>query len=250
MTWLLAVAVAVAVLLFRVRGVLAVLLSETNMRAGDYEGALRKIRWLSLGIPNITALHKEGLVLSLAGRPSEAAQRYRKALAMAKGSCYTVERLHACLGYALMDLGKYEEAEQCFHHAIEAGDITGNSQDGLAELRVVQGVDAVQALAYAGQAIEYAKRRADQRIPAAYCAHRAWALALLGRGEDAREQLQQALSVPEPKTRSSASLHWRIGMLFAIQRAEEAREHFHIGLEADPRGKYGSRCEQQLRRAA
>jgi tetratricopeptide (TPR) repeat protein len=246
---LVGVSLLVMIMLFKARGVLAVVLSERNMRVGDYDGALRKLRWMGLGRPNALILHKRGLVLSLAGRPKEAVDCYRKALAVSQsGPAYPRERLHACLGYALMDLGRYDEAEQCFHHAIEQGDHTGNSQDGLAEIRLAQGIEPEKALAYAGQAIHHAKRRQDGRIPGSYFAHQAWALALLGRSEEARESLVLALSVPEPNRRGSASLHWRAGMvLLAMQQTEEANSHFQIAHQVDPRGKYGNRCLELLR---
>jgi tetratricopeptide (TPR) repeat protein len=244
-----AVLLFVVVLLYRARGVLAVISSERNMRVGDYDGAIRKLRWFGLGRPNALVLHKKGLVLSLAGRPREAVECYRKALSVAqKSSGYPRERLQACLGYALMDLCRYEEAEQCFHHAIEQGDHTGNSQDGLAEIRLAQGIEPEKALAYAGQAIHHAKRRPDGRIPGSYFAHQAWALALLGRNEEARESLVLALSVPETNRRGSASLHWRAGMvLLAMNQTDEANSHFQIAHQADPRGKYGNRCRELLR---
>src|ERR1035438_6152048 len=140
-----AVLVMVAALLFQARGVLAVILSKPKMQVGDYDGALRITRWVSLGFPSPMLLHREGLTLSLAGRLSEAEQRYRKALAMAAGSKYPVERLHACLGYVLMDRGRYDEAEQCFQRAIKAGDVTGSSQAGLAEVLLAQGAEAETA---------------------------------------------------------------------------------------------------------
>jgi tetratricopeptide (TPR) repeat protein len=224
---------------------------ERRMLVGDYDGALRRLRWMSFA-PNVFVLHKGALILSLAGRPAEAEPRYRKALVMASsGSRYPRERLHASLGYALMDLGRYDEAEQCFHRAIEAGDHTGNSQDGLGELRLAQGVETEKALGYFNQAIEHAKRRAGRRIPGVYYTHRAWALALLGRSEEARESLAHALDVREPYAHGRAAVSWRAGMaLLAMQQTEEARKHFQTGCEADPRGKYGGRCESQLRGAA
>lgn len=233
--------------LFSARAILAMALAEKRMRAGDYDGALRRLRLASLGIPNLMTLHKEGLILSLAGRPGEAERRYLTALAMARGSVYPVERLHACLGYALLDLCRYDEAEACFHRAIEAGDHTGNSQDGLAELRLAQGKQAAEALGFANQAIQHATRRPDGCVPGSYYAHRAWALALLGRREEAREALDQALRAGAANARGAASLHWRVGMvLLAMQREEEAQEHFEIGANADPGGKYGRRCQGLL----
>jgi tetratricopeptide (TPR) repeat protein len=239
------------VFVFRTWGRLVMTSCERKMLVGDYDGALRRLRWLSF-TPSVFMLHKGALILSLAGRAAEAEPRYRKALSMAlSGRRYPRERLHASLGYALMDLGRYDEAEQCFHRAIEAGDNTGNSQDGLGELRLAQGVETEQALGYFNHAIERAKRRAGGRIPGVYYTHRAWALALLGRNEEARESLTQALVVREPYAHGRAAVSWRAGMaLLAMHQTEEARKHFQTGREADPRGQYGGRCESQLRGAA
>jgi tetratricopeptide (TPR) repeat protein len=248
MTYLAILALAVvAALLFQARGVIAVILCNPKMQVGDYDGALRIARWVSLGFPNPLLLHREALTLSLAGRLSEAEQRYRKALAMTAGTKYRVERLHACLGYVLMDRGRYDEAEQSFQRAIKAGDVTGSSQAGLAELRLAQGVEAEKALEYAGQAMERAKRRPGKPVAGPFWSDQAWALALLGRGEEAREALAQAMRVPEASVFGRAEMHWRAGMaLEALQQTEEARGHFQMGHDLDPRGKYGRRCVEHL----
>jgi tetratricopeptide (TPR) repeat protein len=240
--------VAVTATVYKARGVIGVIWAEGKMRAGDYDGALRRLRWAGLGSPNAVLLHKQGLVLALAGRSDEAEVRYRKALELVqRGSVYPRERLLASLGYALIDLVRDGEAEQCFHRAIEAGDETGNAQDGLAELRLVRGVEAETALDYAGQAIEHARRRADGRIPGSYYALQAWALGLLGRDAEAREALGLAFSRLEPNARRGASLHWRAGMaLAAMREPEEARQHFQKGRELDARGKYGRLCAERL----
>ena len=239
--------VAVAALLFKARGVIAVIVCNPKMQVGDYDGALRIVRWVSLGFPNPLLLHKEGLTLSLAGRLSDAEKRYRNALAMAAGTKYPVERLHACLGYVLVDRGRYDEAEHCFERAIKAGDVTGSPQAGLAELRLAQGVEAEKALEYAGQAIEHAKRIPGKPVPAPFWSDEAWALALLGRGDDAREALAQAMRVPEASVFGRAEMHWRAGMvLAAMQQPEEAWKHFEMGHKADPHGKYGRRCGEHL----
>ena len=249
MTYLAILAVvAVAALLFKARGVIGVILSDAKMRAGDYDGALRRLHWSSLGSPNALLLHKEGLILLMAGRPAEADLCFRKALGMVQGgSAYPRQRLLASQGYALIDLARYDEAEQCFCRAIEVGDRTGNSQDGLAELRLVRGVEIDEALAYTGEAIEHAKLRPDGRIPGSYWALRAWALALLDRAGEVGPALAEAIRVPEPNARTRASLHWRAGMaLEALQQTVEAREHFQMGHDLDPRGKYGRRCVEHL----
>ena len=245
---LIAVSAFVAALLFKARGVIAVILCTSKMQTGDYDGALRIARWVSLGFPNPLLLHKEALTLLFADRPAEAEACCRKALDMAESNpAYRWERLHASLGCVLIDLARYDEAERCFHRAIEMGDLTGNSQDGLAELRLVQGVEAEKALDYAGQAIEHAKRRPGGRIPGAYYAHRAWALGLLGRAEEARDPLAQSLREPSASAFGSGDQNWRAGMaLTAMQQPEEARKHFEMGRDADPRGKYGRRCGAHL----
>jgi tetratricopeptide (TPR) repeat protein len=236
-------------LLFQARGIFGAVLSHARVKVGDYDGALRRARSFSLGVPNAASLHREGLILTLAGRAAEAEQRYRKALGMLRSdSRYPRERLHASLGSALLDLGRYGEAERCFHDAIEAGDVTGNSQDGLAELRVVQGQEAEAALDYSRQAIERARRREGRPVPGPYHANQAWALALLGRSEEARAPLAEAVRDQLSLPSGIAGLHWRAGMaLLAMNQPAEARQHFQIGRDADPRGKYGRRCAEQLR---
>jgi tetratricopeptide (TPR) repeat protein len=241
------VLVVAGALLFQARGVIAVILCKSKMQVGDYDGALRISRWVSLGFPNPLLLHRDALTLSFAGRLSDAEKRYRKALEMAASTKYPVERLHACLGYVLMDRGRYDEAEQCFQRAIKAGDVTGSSQAGLAELRLAQGVEAEKALEYASQSIEHAKRRPGKPVPGPFCADEAWALALLGRGDEAREALTQAMRVPEASVPGRAEMHWRAGMtMAAMQQPEEAWKHFEMGHKADPRGKYGRRCGEHL----
>ena len=68
--------------------IFGILLSKKRMVVGDHDGALRRARWTSLGVPNIMSLHNEGLVRSLAGRSGEAEPCYRAALTMAGGSAY------------------------------------------------------------------------------------------------------------------------------------------------------------------
>ena len=44
-------------------------------------------------------------------------------------------------------------------------------------------------------------------------------------------------------------MHWRAGMtMAAMQQPEEAWKHFEMGHKADPRGKYGRRCAELLRK--
>jgi len=243
--------VFVVVYLYLVRDKMGFGLSRARMRKGDYEGALHCLRWTSLGNPTVFCLHAEGLTLSQFGHLAEAERRYRRALAMVQsGARYPRERLHACLGFVLLDGGRYDEAEQSFQRAIEAGDRTGNSQSGLAEALLAKGVEPDKALAYINQAIELVGRRVGGRLWPFYQVQ-AWALASLARNEEARETLARALSAPEGDLTASgkAEREWRAGMaLLAMQQTEEACKHFRSGKDADPRGKYGHRCKELLRR--
>ncbi|MGB7761444.1 MAG: tetratricopeptide repeat protein [Bryobacteraceae bacterium] len=249
--WLLAGFFAV-LFLYQVRGILGSIVSDARKRAGDYDGALRCLRWTSLGHPSPRVLCNEGLTLCQAGRLKEAERCCRRGLAKLKsGSSYP--RLHGVLGYVLLDSGRYDEAEQSFRHAIGEGDKTGASHAGLAELLLVQGVETEKSLAYTRQGIELAQGRPGGRVHWAHYANQAWALGLLGRGEEARESLTLALRKPERGLSASAiaERHWRAGMaLLAMQEPAEARKHFRMGKDADPRGKYGHRCKELLRKTA
>jgi tetratricopeptide (TPR) repeat protein len=249
MTFLAILAVAaVAAMLFQARGVIAVILCNGKLRAGDYDAALRRVRWASLGVPNPLLLHREALTLAFADRPAEAERCYRKALGLVEGyPSYRWERLHTSLGYTLIDLARHDDAEGQFRRAIEMGDLTGNPQAGLAELLLVGGVGADRALDYADQAIEQARRREGGRVPGGFHACRAWALGVLSRGGDAREPLAESLRTTEPLPHARACQHWLAGMtLTAMGEGSEARQHFQEGRDVDPRGKYGHRCGERL----
>lgn len=240
--------VVVAALLYQARGVIGVILADAKFRTGDTQGAIRRLRWASFGKSNAVILHKHGLILALAGCPAEAVACYRKALDLVDaGSPYPRPRLLASMGFALIDLARYADAERYFLQAIEAGDKIGNSQDGLAELRLMQGAEPEKALAFTEEAIEQASHRPDGRIPGSYYALQAWALALLNRIDEAGVAIAKAEQSPEPAVRTGASRHWRIGMaLLAMQQPEAAREHFRQARDLDPYGKYGLRSTQQL----
>jgi tetratricopeptide (TPR) repeat protein len=252
MKYLLAVvAMILGLVFFQARAVVGLTLCQADMRTGDYDGALSTLHWASLGVPNVAILQAEALTLALAGRTADAEPLYRAALGMVKDDpSYPRERIEASLGYALVDLARYDEAEQCFHRAIEEGDKTGNSEAGLSELRLVQGVEAEQALAYASQAIEHWKQRGDEPVPKTYYLHQAWAMALLGRTPEARELLGQATGDDESEALAAgnAELHWVAGMvLLQMQQTDDARTRFQTGYDVDPNGKYGRLCQARLR---
>jgi tetratricopeptide (TPR) repeat protein len=225
-------------------------------------------------------LVRKGLELELAGRPAEAIQCCSKALAA--GSAPPDEALLlGCLGSALMDMGRYEESRQQFVKALGIGDPTGSCRSGLAELLLVQGIEPATALHLASQVINESVAEATRfvrgmtpwfraKLMALNCAfrstlwaQRAWALALLGRQDEARAAIDEAsqLSInPDGDLSSSSWLRvsrlewqrladtcWLTGMaLLAMQETRQAAVQFKKGSYVDPKGKYGGLCRKQL----
>ena len=115
--------------------------------------------WVSFALPPAWRQQYKGAILALAGRWTEAEPSFRAALALVEnGGVYPRERVFSSLGHALTSLGRFEEAEEFLNKALGAGDVTGNSLNGLAQLRLAQERFA-EALGFADQAIEAARRR-------------------------------------------------------------------------------------------
>lgn len=114
---------------------------------------------MSFALPPAWRQQYKGAILALAGRWTEAEPSFRAALALVEnGGVYPRERVFSSLGHALTSLGRFEEAEEFLNKALGAGDVTGNSLNGLAQLRLAQERFA-EALGFADQAIEAARRR-------------------------------------------------------------------------------------------
>jgi len=234
------------------RGLVAMKLYQASLRVGDYDGALARLRQLGFLLPNPAAHFCRALALALAGRPADAERWLRESLRWPERRPGVPRERRLCLlAHELTELGRHAEAEECFHQAINTGDITGNSQSGLSELRLVQG-NLEEALTLSRQAIEIAKRRATRRVAPIYYATQAQILALLGRGEEAQVSISVALAGRENEdlAASRSGIGWRAGSaLLALGRNAEAYEQFRGGYQADPGGKYGRRCREELDKA-
>ncbi len=221
-------------------------------KAGDYQREWRWLKRIEFAIPKVLATHRRGLILTFLGREAEAEVLYRDALQMVKdGAPYAIERLYCSLAHALTDLGRFDEAEACYRQAINAGDVTGNSQSGLAELRLRRGDSFDEALAFADQAIELASRRSVthsvNQVPAIYYADRAWVRAKLGHAEAARQALIAAKPRPSDTAAGLADVEWTAGLaLLTLGATAEAIERFQAGGSVDPQSKYGRRCRAEL----
>lgn len=240
-------AVGAAYWVFKSRAIFSIQFFHVRVEAGDYATAISRLHRVHFGISKLRAMHHEALILSFAGQLTDAESLLRTAIAMlASQTSYPRERLYSSLGHVLTSMGRYDEAEEWLDRAIGVGDKTGNSQHGLAELRLEQGRPE-EALAFARQAI--VTRQLVREIPASYYLDQARALALLGRTEEARESLEAA--------RKTGSKHWapirsdaafRTGVVLRLVGQEtEAVEVFQTGYAADQNGMQGRRCLAELR---
>ena len=237
------------------REMAAILVAGRASRAGDYDRALLWIGRLSFGRPSATLLGLEGDALSFAGRPAEAEPCYRQALAKSCVSLASSRSVRAALlgslGEVIADQGRYEEATKCLQASIEMRDTEeGNAWMVSAELLLNQGTEPEKALELADEAMRAAKGRVAAKVKPRHSATRAWALALLGRRQEAEQAIAQAMLLRrETHAGQFANTRLNVGMaLVAMEQPEKAIEHFRAAYEADPKGKYGARALQQIRR--
>lgn len=238
-------------------------------------------------LPRHFRLQSKGLDLLLAGQPIQAEQCYRAALAM--GSSVPQDdriRLLVCLGDALLDQARYDEAKQCLAQALSLGDPTGSGQGSMADLLIEQGTDPQGALDIAEKAMElqagpmnrhFGNRWSD--VFSSFMEAKGWArqtqaLVQLDKKSEARQAMDRSLRIAEAadvaavQTNPQASLlarlilgdrlqnvkkltitdvHWRIGLaLLTMREPNKAAEHFRIARDNDPKGKYRRLAQQQL----
>ena len=180
-----------------------------------------------------------------------------------------------------MDMGRYDESQQHLVKALGMGDPTGSCRSSIAELLLRQGIQPDKALHLSSQVINESAAEAarlyrgldpvwrarplaqNHAFRSTLWAQRAWALALLGRREEAREAIDEASQLAiKPDGDLSASCWafvsrlewqrladtcWLAGMaLLAMNETGKASEHFKEGSYVDPNGKYGALCRKQL----
>jgi tetratricopeptide (TPR) repeat protein len=232
--------------LWRRRDLLAARLTIKLAYSGEYDRALRRLRWASLGGRTPYMLYLEGWIQYLAGRGAEAEWCLRAALDKDKtGRPRWRGPLQACLGSVLLDLGRDEEARACLESALAADPRRCYGATGMAELLLRQGKEPEKALALVEQAMKVDASPAAQSENAAT---KAWALAVLGRQPEMDEAIAAALRTLDaaPKV-VAASVHGQIGRaLVAAQRVPEAIRHFQMACQADPDGQHGAEARQEL----
>jgi tetratricopeptide (TPR) repeat protein len=94
-----------------------------------------------------------------------------------------------------------------------------------------------------------AKGPVAAKVEPSRSATRAWALALLGRRQEAEQAIERAVRVRlETQAASFATTHLKVGMaLLAMDQPEKAVGHFRAAYDADPTGKYGARALQKMK---
>src|SRR5690349_14629477 len=101
------------------RGAIAYRCIMAKFAAGDYDGALRRLRALRSALPTSYSLFCDAFIRHYSGRVEEAEPLYRVALAKAQsGTGSPCGPLYYSLGRALEDLGRFEEAREFLNQAI------------------------------------------------------------------------------------------------------------------------------------
>jgi len=193
-------------------------------------------------------------VLFFAGRTKEAEPILRDLVETGHDAAHkTLAFEH--LGRVLMAQERYDDARRTFEAAVKLMPARSAAHTGLAELRLVQGLDSPQALRDAERALELHRdslleRKAAKERLAIIRGNQAWALARMGRATesqaaiDAGAREMDAQYVPEV-----AGFYWRAGMaMAAIENTTAAAAHFRRAAEIDPQGYYGKLAAEHLSR--
>lgn len=157
------------------------------------------------------------------------------------------------LGRVLMAQNRYDDAKRAFEAAAKLMPARSAAYSGLAELRLLQGVEAAPALGDAERALQLhgdslvQKKVAQERL-ATIRGNQAWALALLGRSAESQQAIEAgAHEIDLQYTPEVAGFYWRAGMArLALDHATAAAGHFRRAAELDPQGYYGKLATQHL----
>ncbi|MGA2350628.1 MAG: tetratricopeptide repeat protein [Terracidiphilus sp.] len=223
---------------------------------GRYDHALRLVPILA--ISGVGRNHLRADVLTSAGRYKEAALVLRDVIHHMRGKRVTrVTRIKICfdlenLGNLLLETGRFEEAQRFFQDAARLYPYRSVSPTGMAEVLLRQGIFPEVALANTEKALNLFQHGTERIICSSrlggILATRAWALAACGRGAEAREAINAALNGPARKTKGPlAEVHFKAGMsMLALSQRLGAVEHFALGSQLDPVGRWGRLCTEAL----
>jgi tetratricopeptide (TPR) repeat protein len=222
-------------------------------RRGDYDGALKIIRWFYFYNPSgMEPLRMSGHELLLAGRYREAEYTLRRSLASSQASDSYGFALEY-LGDALMEQGRYDEAMRTYQAALHAFSWFRRPYRGMAEMLLRQGKNAQQALEHVEKIIDFSgiswlERNKNGKPQDDYWALKAWALARLGRSSEVEQAIENALKATDKKCLPDlATTHYRAGMAMqAFGNGSKADEHFQRAINLDPNGRRGALAKEAL----
>jgi tetratricopeptide (TPR) repeat protein len=187
--------------------------------------------WPPTGLWKLT----QAQMLFYSGRAEEAEPILREVMeSNAKLRSQALEEL----GRVLLAQARWDDAKRAFEATMRLAPNHPAAQIGLAEVRLLQGIEAEQALE---EVREARKRNADRGRLAAICGDEAWALGLLGRSGEVQEALERgAREVDRQHQPELAGFHWRAGMaLLALEHPTAGMQWLVKATELDPEGHYG-----------
>lgn len=157
------------------------------------------------------------------------------------------------LGRVLMAQDRYEDAKRAFEAAAMLMPARSAAYSDLAELRLLQGFEPVEALEDAERALQLhrdsllERKKGKERL-ATIRGNQAWALARLGRSAESQQAIEAGARemdlhyIPEV-----AGFYWRAGMaMLAIENVTAAAGHFRRAAELDSQGYYGRLATEHL----
>lgn len=226
-------------------------------RRGDYDAALKIIRWFHFYNPSgMEPLRLSGHILLLAGRYREAEDSLRRSLSSSR----VAETYGLALEYladTLMEQVRYDEAARCYQAALHSFPWVHRPYRGMTEMLLRQGKDNQQALVTVEKIIDFAglswvHRKANGRPQDDYWALKAWALARAGRSSEVAAAIENALKATDPKCLPDlAATHYRAGMAMqALGNMSQAKRHFVRAVEVDPHGRRGMLAKAAMREAS
>ena len=157
------------------------------------------------------------------------------------------------LGRVLMAQNRYDDAKRTFEAAAKVMPMRPAAYSGLAELRLLQDLDPVQALEDAERALRLHRdslldRKGNKDRLATLRGNQAWALARLGRGAESQQAIEAgAREMDSNYIPEVAGFYWRAGMaMLAIENVMAASSHFRRAAELDSQGYYGKLAARHL----
>lgn len=223
------------------------------LRGASYDEAGRIVLKFHFHNPDgAHSLYLRGLALTLAGRYREAEDLLRRAIAETRGGMRQAYALD-CLGNALMEMGRYDEARRTFEAALHARPGFRRPYRGLAEILLREHGDPRKSLEYVEQIVgpsgpSWNKWGINNEVRDDYWALKAWALAELGRSAEVATAIENAIRFTNLKSKPSAgATFYRAGMAMQAMGNEKAAiEYFERARDADPEGRAGKIAKAAL----